>query len=78
MGTKKITATKLREDIYNILDEIVSTGRPVEVTRNGSSLKIVPSSPRTKLKRLKRRKISRGKPDDIVHIDWSSEWSESK
>ena len=78
MITKKITATKLREDIYNILDEISATGIAVEVTRNGHSLKIVPSSPPSKLKRLKKRKVIKGDPESLVHVDWSSEWSETK
>ena len=35
-----VTASKLRENIYKILDEIVETGVPVEVTRKGVKLRI--------------------------------------
>ncbi len=38
----RITASKLRENIYQILDEAISTGTPVEVIRKGTVLRIVP------------------------------------
>ena len=38
----RVTASKLRADIYNILDETLKTGIPVEVVRKGRVLKIVP------------------------------------
>lgn len=70
-----ITASKLRENIYRLLDEVLDTGVPLEVERNGRRLKIVPDDPRSRLDRLVRRPDALvGDPEDIVHMDWSSEW----
>ena len=53
----RVTASKLRANIYNILDEALKTGIPVEVVRNGRILKIVPETKPDKLSRLKKRDI---------------------
>jgi hypothetical protein len=74
----KITASKLRENIYTILDQALETGVPVEVIRKGKILKIVPEVKPDKLSRLKKRNCIVGDPDDIVHMDWLTEWSELK
>lgn len=69
-----ITASKLRANIYQILDEAIATGKPVEVVRKGKILKIVPEKPVSKLARLKKRDIFVGDPDDILTIDWMKNW----
>ncbi|MDR4504186.1 MAG: hypothetical protein MRK01_05235 [Candidatus Scalindua sp.] len=71
---KSITASKLREDVYRILDEIIRSGIPVEIKRNGHKLKIVPEEPENKLKNLKKRPYLKVSPDAIIHLDWSKEW----
>jgi hypothetical protein len=74
-----ITASKLRENVYRILDEAIETGKPVEVVRKGTTLTIVPPKRVSKLDNLKKRPwILVGDPQDIVHIDWSKEWTELK
>jgi Antitoxin Phd_YefM, type II toxin-antitoxin system len=72
----KVTASKLRENIYSILDQVLETGTPVEVIRKGKVLKIVAEEKPDKLSRLKKRNYLVGDPEDIVHMDWSSEWTE--
>jgi len=74
----KVTASKLRENIYRILDEALATGTVIEVVRKGKVLRIVPEKRVSKLSRLKKRKAFRGDPDDILRIDWSQNWSELK
>jgi hypothetical protein len=74
----RVTASKLRADIYNILDQSLKTGVPVEVVRKGKILKIVPESKPSKLSRLKKRNAIVGDPEDLVHMDWLHEWSEMK
>jgi antitoxin (DNA-binding transcriptional repressor) of toxin-antitoxin stability system len=71
-----ITISRLRANIYNLLDQVLETGVPLEVERNGKILKIVPDkSTKKKLSRLPRREDALvGDPEDIVHMDWSSEW----
>jgi hypothetical protein len=69
-----MTTSQLRQDIYQLLDQVLETGLPLEVERKGRKLHIVPESPRDKLDNLKRRDCLIGDPEDIVHMDWSTEW----
>ena len=73
-----ITATKLRENVYSLLDEALRTGEPIEVERKGQIVRIVPPAKKSKLDNLSRRPCIVGDPNEIVSIDWSSEWSELK
>jgi hypothetical protein len=71
-----VTASKLREDIYNILDGILATGEPVEIERKGRILRIVADPlPGSRLARMKKRDFIVGDPGDLVEIDWSKEWN---
>ena len=72
----RVTASKLRENVYRILDEAIQTGAPVEVIRKGVILRIVPEQSVSKLSRLKRRSGFEGDPDEILKMDWLKEWSE--
>jgi hypothetical protein len=69
----KVTASKLRENVYSILDQALETGVPVEVIRKGKILKIVPEVNPDKLSRLKKRNYIVGDPEDLVHMDWLHE-----
>jgi len=71
---KRLTASKLRDDIYRILDEVRETGRPVEIERKGTILRIVPPKPSSRLSRLKKRKILKVPADQIIHLGWEKEW----
>ena len=73
-----ITATQFRDNIYRVLDEVIKTGRPVEIIRRGKVLRIVPEKPVSKPANLKKRGSFVGDPDDIIGMDWSKEWSELK
>ena len=73
----KITASKLRENIYRILDQVAETGIPVEIVRGRRRLRIVPADDATpsKIQRLTARpKVLVGDPERLVHLDWSKEW----
>jgi hypothetical protein len=72
-----LTASKLRENIYRILDQVAETGVPVEIVRGRRRLKIVPAEQAVpkKVARLTRRpKVLIGDPQRLVHMDWSKEW----
>lgn len=70
-----LTASKLRQDIYRILDRVLETGVPVEIERRGKRLRIVAVEPRDKLAALPRREgFLRCDPEELVHLDWSGEW----
>jgi len=71
----KVTATKLREDLYRILDRVAETGETVEITRGDKVLKIAVASPPGKMKRLVTRKeYMSGNPEELVHLDWADQW----
>lgn len=69
-----ITASKLRGNIYCLLDRVLETGEPLEIDRKGKQLKIVPSEPVSRLSHLSKRDCIKGDPEQLVHIDWSDEW----
>lgn len=71
-----ITASTLRANVYRLLDEILETGQPLEIERNGKTLVIAPKEERSIWARLPRREgYIVGDPDELIHIDWSSEWN---
>lgn len=73
-----LTASKLRANVYRLLDEVLATGKPLEIERNGKLLVIAPKEERkmSKLDNLPRREGAIvGDPDELIHIDWSSEWN---
>jgi prevent-host-death family protein len=72
-----LSLTKVRADLYKIVDRVLETGNPVEIERRGKRVRIVPVRPKSKLDNLvKRPGTLVGDPEDIVHMDWSDEWAE--
>jgi hypothetical protein len=69
-----ISSTKLRENIYTLLDEVLKTGKPLEIDRKGRKLLIIPEPPASKLARLRKRRTIKGDPETLVSMDWSREW----
>ena len=71
---KKVTPTQLRADIYNLLDEVLKTGLPLEIQKGKKTLRTVPVDQIDKLKNLISRPDSiQGDPDDLVDIKWEGE-----
>lgn len=73
----EVTTSKLRQNIYKILDRVLDTGEPVEIVRRGRRLKIVAAEDlaKGKLERLQKRpEALLADPEDLVHLDWSAEW----
>jgi hypothetical protein len=70
------TASQLRANIYRMLDEVLETGQPLEIERKGKTLVIAPKEEQSIWDRLPRREGAIvGDPDELIHIDWSSEWN---
>jgi hypothetical protein len=70
-----ITASQLRQDVYRLLDQVLATGRPLEIERNGQLLRIAPATGTSRLSRVATRPdLINGDPDDLVHLDWSDAW----
>jgi hypothetical protein len=70
-----VTASVLRKDIYHLLDQVLETGKPLEVKRKSGTVKIVAGKTLTKLERLKKHDCIQGNPEELVHSDWSGEWN---
>ena len=74
-----LSLTKVRADLYKIVDSVLETGTPVEIERRGKRVRIIPVRPASKLDNLvKRPGTIVGDPEDIVHMDWSGEWNETR
>ena len=67
-----ITASRLRENVYRILDDVLDTDTPVEIEHRGQRLRIVPAVRTGRLGRLVRRpNYFNVDPEAIVHLNWS-------
>jgi antitoxin (DNA-binding transcriptional repressor) of toxin-antitoxin stability system len=72
----RTNATRLRENLYKLLDEALASGETIEVERKGRILRIVPDRPGSKLDRLiPHPDAVIGDPGDLVHLDWSECWN---
>ena len=70
-----ITATELRRNVYQLLDQVLETGRPLEVERHGRRLVIEPAERRARLDRLEPHPgCIAVDPESLVHMDWSDQW----
>ncbi len=68
---KTITITELRTNIYNLLEEVLATGIPLEISKGGRKLRIVPVEKVNKLHNLIHRPaIIQGDPDDLISMQW--------
>ena len=74
MGSISLTA--LRNNLFKIVDDIIKTGNPVEIERNGHRLKIILKEKRSKLDNLKPHDCIVGDPDDLIQIK-VGEWGEA-
>jgi hypothetical protein len=71
---KTVTPTQLRTNIYNLLDDVLKTGIPLEIKKGDKKLKIVPVDQVDKLKNLIfRPDVIQGDPDDLAEIGWEEE-----
>ena len=70
-----ISLTKLRADLYKIVDQVIETGLPIDIERNGKKVRIIALEKKSKLANLKSHPGTIvGDPDELIHLDWSSEW----
>ena len=72
-----MTLSSLRGNLYRVVDEVLETSLPVEITRNGRKVRIVPDHPAGKLSRPKKHSALLCDPDDLLNLDWYSPWTRS-
>lgn len=74
MNMRIITPTELRTNIYNLLDEVLKTGVPLEIKKGNKRLRIVPVEQGDKFQNLvSRPDVIQGDPEELVEITWESE-----
>ena len=63
------------ENIFKILNRVLETGTPATVVMKGKGLFISPSQAISKLDLLEEHpNYITGDPEELVHVDWSSQW----
>jgi len=71
---KPITPSALRADIYNILDQVLETGKAVVIERNGKRLRIVPEESESQVAGFfVSNDLVIGDPDELDKISWDKE-----
>jgi hypothetical protein len=71
-----LSLTALRNNLFKIVDEIIRTGIPAEIERNGHRLKIVLEEKKSKLDNLKPHDCIVGDPDDLIKLK-VAQWLET-
>lgn len=69
-----ITPSELRQNLYNLLDQVILTGKPIEVKRKDKVIKIIVEPSKSKLDNLKKRDVLNCEPDEIIYNNWEKEW----
>lgn len=70
-----ITPTRLRKNLYSVLDEVLESGEPVVIERKGRKLRIVAEPEPNRLANVKpMRGLIVGDPEELADLDWSSQW----
>ena len=71
---KTVSPTELRSNIYNLLDEVLNSGVPIEIKKGGKLLRIMAVEKSNKLQNLiSRPDVIKGNPDELVSISWEKE-----
>lgn len=71
---KRLTPSRLRVDLYRVLDRIIATGESVEIERHGHRLLISHDDSRKVDTLRPHPEYLKGDPESLVHMDWSEEW----
>ena len=71
---KTFSLIESKVNIYNLFDEVLRTGIPIEIDNQGKKLIIMPSGKTEKLQNLVLRpNVIKGNPDELVDITWEKE-----
>ena len=70
-----ISVTELRGKLYQLIDQTIATGIPIEIERKGYTLKISLENAPSKMDRLiKRPETITRRNDDLIQADWMKDW----
>lgn len=74
-----ISVTKLRKELFKVMDQVANSGQPVFVERNGVRIKISRDE-ENKLSKIERMRNYKGPSvlkvpiEEIENLDWSDTW----
>lgn len=75
---EKMTLTQLRQNLFQVVDQLLAKGETLSIERNGQTLLLVPQTKGSKLTRLKPRSLMNyGNLEDLAELDVST-WQEEK
>lgn len=73
---KTVTPTELRANVYNLLDEVLQSGLPIEIKKGDKRLRIVPAEKADKFMNLVARPhVIQGNPEELASLGWQDEVS---
>jgi hypothetical protein len=71
----RLTATRLRAELFSTLDHVVATGEAVEIQRPSGSVRIVRNTSTQRLAALKPHPgVVIGDTDDLANLSWEQTW----
>lgn len=71
----RLTATRLRAELFSTLDHVAATGETVEIQRPGGLVRIVRDTPSQRLADLKTHPGTiNGNPDELADLSWEQDW----
>jgi hypothetical protein len=72
-----LSLTELRKHLFKHVDEVIDTGVPIEIKRNGHILKIVLGEEKRKIDNLRVHDCIVGDPDELANLK-TGIWEEEK
>lgn len=75
---EKITLTQLRQNLFQVVDQLLAKGETLAIERNGQTLLLVPQTEGSRLGKLKARPLmQKGNPEDLLNLEVVT-WQEEK
>lgn len=70
-----VSASELRQNIYRLLDQVLETGEPLEISRKGRTLRLVADEPVSRFDVMRTNvHVIVGDPEDLVDLGWAGSW----
>jgi len=70
-----MSLTSLRQQLFNVVDQVIATGIPTEIRRNGHIVKLVLADKKSKLDNLVEHDCIVGDPEALVDLSLQ-EWDD--
>lgn len=75
---EKMTLTQLRQNLFQVVDQLLAKGETLSIERNGQTLLLVPQIKGSKLAKLQPRSLmNQGTLEELAEVDLST-WQEEK